>query len=111
MPNRRDFLMTVAGATATGMFVTGRGFAQGRREVFVGGRRASVVDIHAHCAWPEVSDLLKGTDMEGRETAIRGFSKSEVVGPEWIQAVDARGISRGAKPLHRIRPWTSVEPR
>src|SRR5580658_10527826 len=76
MRNRRDFLKTVAGAT-TGMLLTGRAFAESamqggaaapaepvkRREVSIGGKRVKVVDVHAHCVIPEVSDLVKDTPL------------------------------------------------
>jgi aminocarboxymuconate-semialdehyde decarboxylase len=35
-----------------------------RREVSVGGRRVTTVDVHAHCAVPAVLDLVQGTPME-----------------------------------------------
>ena len=86
MHDRRDFLKTAAGAT-TGMLLANQGFAgfppQGaaatpaspavagkRREVFIGGRRVKVVDVHAHCLIPEVWDLVKDTKLAsvaGRE--------------------------------------------
>ena len=70
-PNRRDFLTTVASAAA-GLVVGGRGLvhaalgaSQGappaRRRATIGGRRITVVDIHAHTFVPEVWDLVKDT--------------------------------------------------
>ncbi len=51
MPNRREFIQTMAGASA-GTLLAGRGLAQSapvtRREVRVGGKRVKVVDVHAH---------------------------------------------------------------
>jgi aminocarboxymuconate-semialdehyde decarboxylase len=35
-----------------------------RREVTVGGRRITTVDVHAHCAVPAVLDVVKGTPLE-----------------------------------------------
>ena len=81
MPNRRDFMKGVMGATAA-VLATGRGFldaatqqGQGRgqgqgqrpsadtpvahRDVRVGGKRVKVVDIHAHATFPEVAELVK----------------------------------------------------
>jgi aminocarboxymuconate-semialdehyde decarboxylase len=67
MPNRRDFLSHVAGATA-GMFLGGRGLVdasmagqagQTRRRISIGGRRITVVDVHAHTFVPEVWELVK----------------------------------------------------
>lgn len=95
MPNRRDFLTTMAGAAA-GMFVTGPAFAQTRRETFVGGRRVRVVDVHAHCVWPEAADLVKGTKLAGV-----GFPGSQALGPSRLKEMDARGIDVQALSLNR----------
>src|SRR5580700_6322210 len=80
MANRRDFLKTVAG-TAAGMLIANRfskaargaEMPQGqaaapaatvkRREVSVGGKRVKVVDVHAHCMFPEVADIVAGTSL------------------------------------------------
>ncbi|MGH9691092.1 MAG: amidohydrolase family protein [Candidatus Acidiferrales bacterium] len=95
MRNRRDFLKTMAGATA-GMLLTGRAFAEPfaqaapakRRVAMVGGRRAKVVDVHAHCMFPEVAGVIKGTSMD-RKIPAKG---PQILGPERIQMLDARGI-------------------
>ncbi|OFV95050.1 MAG: hypothetical protein A3H28_17015 [Acidobacteria bacterium RIFCSPLOWO2_02_FULL_61_28] len=70
MSNRREFLKDLASATAGFVFVS-CGFAEAaarrmqaggtgrRREVVVGGRRVKTVDMHSHCAIPEVWDLVK----------------------------------------------------
>jgi aminocarboxymuconate-semialdehyde decarboxylase len=100
MRNRRDFLKTVAGATA-GMFVTGREFADAalqapqaspakRREVYIGGRRVKVVDMHAHCVVPEVWDVVKDTKFaSSANNRARG---PNVMGPERLRSLDERGI-------------------
>jgi aminocarboxymuconate-semialdehyde decarboxylase len=105
MRDRRDFLKTVAGAT-TGMLLTGRAFAESalqggpaasaatapvqRREVFVGGKRVKVVDVHAHCVIPEVADVVKGTPFgSSAETRARG---PNLMGPDRIRAIDQLGI-------------------
>lgn len=89
MPNRRNFLKTVAGATA-GAFVMGRlenAVAQSaRREVSVGGRRVKVVDIHAHCLVREVQDVIRGTKL------ARNLRANLVLGPERLRQIDERGI-------------------
>ena len=64
MPNRRNFLKNVAGATA-GVFLSGRGLVEAgfpsrqigappgkRRELLIGGRRVKTVDARAHCFVP-----------------------------------------------------------
>jgi aminocarboxymuconate-semialdehyde decarboxylase len=100
MRNRRDFLKTVASAAA-GVLVTGGGFADAafqapqaapakRREVFVGGKRVKVVDMHAHCVIPEVGDVVKDTPL-----ASIGGNRARgpnVMGPERLKSLDDRGI-------------------
>ena len=99
MRNRRDFLKTMAGATA-GMLLAGGGFAEGataqespaaagkRRVAMVGGRRAKVIDIHSHCMIPEVADVIKGTNLD-RRIPTKG---SQILGPDRVQKLDERGI-------------------
>jgi aminocarboxymuconate-semialdehyde decarboxylase len=71
VPNRRAFLRNLAGATA-GMVVGGRGLgdtalgavqAPARRRAMVGGRRITVIDIHAHIFVPEVWELVQNTPL------------------------------------------------
>ena len=89
MSNRRDFLKTVGTATA-GALVLGRtlsAVAQGeRREVFIGGRRVKVVDMHAHAEALEVEDVVRGTSLE------RSVNAGRIMGPARIARNDARGI-------------------
>jgi len=103
MPNRRDFLRNVAGATA-GMLVGGRGLAAAglpslqigappgkRREVFVGGRRVKTVDVHAHCFVPEVWDLVKDTPLAA--AAKNNLTGNIALGnPQRLYDMDAQGI-------------------
>jgi aminocarboxymuconate-semialdehyde decarboxylase len=73
MPNRRDFVKNVAAATAGALVGGSRladaalGAAQGgaaaRRRAMIGGRRVTVIDIHAHTFVPEVWDLVKDTPL------------------------------------------------
>ena len=69
--NRRRFLRNVAGAAA-GMAVGGRGLgeaapgaaqAPARRRATIGGRRVTVIDIHAHTFVPEVWALVQNTPL------------------------------------------------
>jgi aminocarboxymuconate-semialdehyde decarboxylase len=108
MPNRRDFIKRVAGATA-GLWAANRTFmrdasAQGRgqgggqgqagasdapitrRDVRVGGKRVKVIDVHAHATIPEVADVVKGTPLE------RYSQGGRALGPERIRELDKRGI-------------------
>jgi aminocarboxymuconate-semialdehyde decarboxylase len=97
MANRREFLKTVAGATA-GMLVADRALLGGmpqapeasastKREVRVGGRRVKVIDVHAHATIPEVADVVKGTPLaRAAQAGGRGL------GPDRLKEMDRRGI-------------------
>src|SRR5207245_6882202 len=107
MPNRRDFIRSVAGTTV-GVLATGRSFldaaaqpVQGRgqgqqrqsadapvthRDVRVGGKRVKVIDVHANATIPEVADVLKGTPL------ARYAQGGRALVPERIQEMDKRGI-------------------
>src|SRR6476619_3143768 len=93
MPNRRDFLKTVAGAAA-GLAVGGDSFAQGaRRRAMIGGRRVTVVDVHAHTFVPEVWDLVKDTPLAA--TAKNNLMGAIALGPGTaarLQYMDKEGI-------------------
>jgi aminocarboxymuconate-semialdehyde decarboxylase len=103
MRDRRDFMKSVAGAT-TGMLLTGGTFAEAalqgggaatdapvkRREVSVGGKRVKVVDVHAHCAVPEVWEVVKDTPLA---SSAGGRARGpNVMGPDRIRAIDQLGI-------------------
>jgi len=79
MQNRRQFFRNMAGlvCVACGMR---HAFAQPwqRREVSVGGRRIKTIDMHAHCAVPEVLDLVKGTPMQ---RAVERQLEGRLAGP------------------------------
>src|SRR6202521_1485193 len=112
MPNRRDFIKTVAGAT-TGAFMIsgalseagaqgggGRGAGAGgqggggadgaptgpmpRRIVQVGGRRVRVVDVHAHATVAEVAQVVAGTEFARN-------ANGRPMGDERIWEMDKRG--------------------
>ena len=111
MGNRREFIKTVASATA-GMLITGRGLmdagaqaAQGRggrggqgqptadsgpvvrREVRVGSKKVKVIDVHAHATFPEVADVVKGTAL-----ARNAQGGGRALGQDRINELDKRGI-------------------
>jgi aminocarboxymuconate-semialdehyde decarboxylase len=98
MPNRRNFLKTMAGAT-TGLVLAGPGVTDvrarsvqtpaRRREVSIGGKRVTVVDVHGHCAVPEVADVLKGTPLA---KSAPPNQEPQVLGPERLRTMDERGI-------------------
>jgi aminocarboxymuconate-semialdehyde decarboxylase len=110
MPNRREFLRNVAGATA-GMVVGGRDLAAaagalqapagGRRRVTLGGRRITVIDIHAHHFIPEVIDIVRGTPVEPEFKGQAG-NKDRYLGPHWLQYMDKEGIDIMAL---NMNPW------
>src|ERR1044071_4661689 len=106
MQNRRDFLKTVGGAAA-GAYAAGRGipaFAQRggggggargrggapdgpvqRKQISIGGRRVTVIDIHSHCTVDGVAEVVKGTPFE-RQAGGRAL------GPDRIDLIDSEGI-------------------
>ena len=103
MPTRREFLKNVTRATA-GLVFTGCccaqpsfGFAgdalqsaaapttgRKRREVLVGGRRAKVIDVHAHVRVPEAWDLVK--DRIAREGRAGDVQQANPEGPANIHS-------------------------
>jgi aminocarboxymuconate-semialdehyde decarboxylase len=94
MRNRRDFVKTLAAATAGG-FVAQRGFAWAqqaaapkRREVFIGRKRIKVIDAHAHLNIAEVANVVKGTPFE-RQAVTTGDG---IIGPARIAWMDRDGI-------------------
>jgi predicted TIM-barrel fold metal-dependent hydrolase len=102
MPNRREFLKKMAGASA-GAFVLGGGLsrvaygapqAAKRREIMLGGKRVKVVDMHTHAFVPEVTDMVKGTNLEMPAAAIQGQlrGRDQVLGPDRVQQMDMLGV-------------------
>src|SRR5258705_8767719 len=100
--NRRDFVKTVAGAAAGavvgGHFAgnlldAGQGPAGGRRRAMIGGRRVTVVDVHAHTFVPEVWDLVKDTPLAAN--ARNNLTGAIALGPGTatrLQYMDKEGI-------------------
>jgi aminocarboxymuconate-semialdehyde decarboxylase len=90
MPNRRDFMtsMALASAIAAGgrARVAGQSGA-GRRAASVGGRRVRVVDSHAHCAIP-VGDIVRGTPFAGNG----GAGGALALGPARLGVMDKQGV-------------------
>jgi aminocarboxymuconate-semialdehyde decarboxylase len=93
MPNRRDFLKTVAAASASAL-VGRESFAQGaRRRATIAGRRVTVIDVHAHTFVPEVWDLVKDTPLAA--TAKNNLTGAIALGPGTaarLQYMDKEGI-------------------
>src|SRR5258706_15281224 len=100
--NRRDFVKTVAGAAAGAvvgghfagnLLEAGQGPAGGRRRAAIGGRRVTVVDVHAHTFVPEVWDLVKDTPLAAN--ARNNLTGAIALGPGTatrLQYMDKEGI-------------------
>ncbi|MGD0906656.1 MAG: amidohydrolase family protein [Candidatus Acidiferrales bacterium] len=103
MPNRRDFLKSIAGASA-GMIFVGCSVCDARaariptlaqandvakrREVMVGKRRVKTVDVHCHVSVPGVLDVIKGTNVTRRPSPYNSDDLTE----GRIQSMDKMGI-------------------
>jgi aminocarboxymuconate-semialdehyde decarboxylase len=119
MPNRRDFIKRVAGASAGVVFVgcdicaamaAGRpgqvGSGTKHKEVMVGKRRVKTVDVHCHVTVPEAADLLKGTKLERRGGLPGGYNDAGPI-PARIQAMDEMGIDVQAVSINAF--WYSAD--
>jgi aminocarboxymuconate-semialdehyde decarboxylase len=127
VPNRRDFITTVAGATARALMMSSAladawaqargGTTQGRgatataptgpvprRIVEVGGRRVRVVDIHAHATVAEVGPVVAGTDF------ARNVGGGRAMGDERVWEMDKRGIDVQALSINGYW-WYAVKDR
>ena len=89
MANRRAFIKTLAGLSA-GALAGGAGLRDAtaeaaqvalapRRRAMVGGRRITVVDVHAHTFVPDVLDLVKDTPLAA--TAKATLTGAIALGP------------------------------
>ena len=87
---RRQFLARTAVAAAGPFVARAPALHAAKREVRVGGQRVTVVDSHAHCAIPEVLDVVKGTDLErGVSGSLNGLL---VVKTDRLAVMDEQGI-------------------
>ena len=85
MSSRRAFLQAAAGAALAFGAPSALGQPAPKR-VMLGGRRVVVVDVHAHCVFPEVARRVPGVN------APRFAPPTLVLGPERLAAMDERGI-------------------
>jgi aminocarboxymuconate-semialdehyde decarboxylase len=76
--NRRDFFKSSTAAAAT---IISRQTSASRRQVTVGGRRVTVVDIHSHAAIPGVMEMM------GQRPQA-----NLLVGTDRLREMDAQGI-------------------
>lgn len=85
--NRRQFVLGLGGA-ALASTLGGNVYGQaGRKRVTVGGREVRVVDIHAHCIFPELIPIIAGTNLDGIQ-----FPEFVALSPARIDDMDQRGI-------------------
>lgn len=84
---RREFLLGVGGVTLASTFGIGAYGQAQRKRVAIDGRQVSVVDIHAHCVFSELSAMIAGTNLDGIE-----FPEFVSLSPARIDAMDQRGI-------------------
>ncbi len=111
MSTRRDFLKTLGNTTA-GVLIASRsaGLAAqaGRREVSVGGRRVTVVDIHAHCVFSEAAELISGTPLDAStKDSIRAVLQSAGHDVE-VQFMDS-GAHNGERHVRVIKKQVVTE--
>ncbi len=90
MATRRGFLSGAASAVCVccGMQKPMAQTPPARRAVSIGGQRVRTVDVHSHCAIPDVIDLVKGTPME---RAARQQINGNLLGPPVAQRLAERG--------------------
>ena len=105
MLNRRTFLKNMAfagyGALVLSQFPNSAAQSS-RREVFIVGRRVKVVDIHAHCGFRAIDQVVRGTPIEYTE------SDNRILGPHWIDWIDERGIDIQVLSINRYW-WYAAE--
>ena len=82
--------MQAAGGAALALGALGAHGQAAPKRVTVGGRRATVIDVHAHCVFPEVSRRVPGIN------APRAAPPTLVLGTERLAAMDERGIDMQA---------------
>ena len=99
MPNRREFVKTVAGA-AVALYVGERAIGAQtttRRQVSVAGKRVKVIDVHAHWDMP-LGDVVKGTPYEKDRAAGPGLD-------DRIAAMDKLGVDVEAVSVNDFWWW------
>ena len=122
MPNRRDFIKSVVGASA-GIVFTGcsicdamaarpaqLGAGAKHKPVMVGNRRVRAMSpFHCHVSVPEATDLLKGTKIERRVGAgiARGGYDDAGLTPARITQMDEMGIDIQAVSINAF--WYSAD--
>jgi len=101
MSNRREFLRA---AMSSAVLLARPAFAQGRKRVEVDGRPVTVVDVHAHCVFPEVAERLPNANPAGII-----IPELLALGPHRIDMMDQRGIDVQALSVNQYW-WYEREP-
>jgi aminocarboxymuconate-semialdehyde decarboxylase len=127
MPSRRNFLKTLAGASAGAFLLphNGDGAPQAQQPrqgakhapVTIAGRRVKTIDVHCHIDVPEVADFLKGTPLEraanrpaptGRQRqGVSDFHIDSPLGAERLQKMNEMGIDVQAVSINAF--WYSAD--
>ena len=125
MPSRRNFLKTLAGASAGALLLPRNGGGaqtqprQGAKHapVTIAGRRVKTIDVHCHIDVPEVADFLKGTPLEravnrpaptGKQRqGVSDFHIDSPLGAERLQKMDEMGIDVQAVSINAF--WYSAD--
>jgi aminocarboxymuconate-semialdehyde decarboxylase len=112
MSTRRAFLQHTAASAAGVMFTScallDAAHAQNkppvkRRQVTVGGKRAKVIDVHAHCVIPEAM-ALTGQKIAG---TVKGQEKQVIVMADRLREMDEQGIDMEALSINPV--WYRME--
>jgi predicted TIM-barrel fold metal-dependent hydrolase len=126
MPSRRDFLKTLAGASAGALFLPNGSSGVARQQarqatkhapVMVAGRRVKTIDVHCHVDVPGIAEFLKGTPLErnvnrpaptGRQLqGVSDFNIDIPLGPQRLQKMDEMGIDVQAVSINAF--WYSAD--
>ena len=125
MPSRRNFLKTLAGASAGAFLLPRNGGGaqtQPRRgakhaPVTIAGRRVKTIDVHCHIDVPEVADFLRGTPLESavnrpaptgkQRQGVSDFHIDSPLGAERLQKMDEMGIDVQAVSINAF--WYSAD--
>lgn len=86
MSNRREFVFGMGAAGTLWLAGMDARAQPTRKRVLVGGRPATVVDIHAHCVFPEVNARLPEADPAPVNLP------ELILGPRRLELMDERGI-------------------
>jgi aminocarboxymuconate-semialdehyde decarboxylase len=85
MTSRRSFLRA-AGSAAVAVGAFGAAAQPAPKRVLIGGRPVSIVDVHAHCLFPDLAPRVPNVNVP------RAAPPTLVLGPERLAAMDERGI-------------------